>query len=96
MISGETLSLRCKRLLYRATHRGMRELDVTYGAWVAQLVADKAFDEARGGSVCLTALEVLLERSEPDLLDLLWGRLAPQNEEEAALLHALKEFLQTR
>ena len=91
MISDETLSLRCKRLLYRATHRGMRELDVTYGAWVAQLVADKAFDEAR-----LTALEVLLERSEPDLLDLLWGRLAPQNEEEAALLHALKEFLQTR
>ena len=91
MTSDETLSLRRKRLLYRATHRGMRELDTTYGAWVAKRIADEAMDEA-----CLTALEALLERPEPELLDLLWGRIAPQNEEEEGLLRALKKFLQTR
>ena len=85
------LALRCKRLLYRATRRGMRELDTTYGAWVATLVADGAVDEAR-----VAALEALLERTEPELLDLLQGRLAPQNEEEAGLLRALNKFLQAR
>ena len=91
MTSDETLSLRRKRLLYRATHRGMRELDTTYGAWVAKTIADEAMDDAR-----LTALEALLERPEPELLDLLWGRIAPQNDEEEGLLRALKEFLHTR
>ena len=91
MSSADALALRYKRLLYRATHRGMRELDTTYGAWVAKLVADEALDEARLG-----ALESLLERPEPDLLDLLWGKLAPQNEREEDLLQALRDFLQTR
>ena len=91
MTFGETLSLRSKRLLYRATRRGMRELDTTYGAWVTAMLADADLDEAR-----LTALEDLLEHSEPELLDLLQGRIAPQGEEEKELLRALKEFLQTR
>ncbi len=95
MTSDETLSLRRKRLLYRATHRGMRELDTTYGAWVAKTIADEAMDEAMDDAR-LTALEALLERPEPELLDLLWGRIAPQNDEEEGLLRALKEFLHTR
>ncbi len=91
MTTDDTNAVRCKRLFYRATRRGMRELDTTYGAWVASILTEGVADEAR-----LTALEALFERSEPELLDLLHGRLAPQSEEETCLLRALRTFLQTR
>ncbi len=95
LTTNPSLALRRKRLLYRATHRGMRELDTTYGAWVSTLIdnesSDNSLDEAR-----LTALETLLENTEPDLLDLLWDKIPPKNKQEKELLQALQKFLQTR
>ncbi len=99
LTTSDSLALRRKRLLYRATHRGMRELDTTYGAWVSALLANESANESSDNSLDearLTALETLLENTEPDLLDLLWDKIPPKNKQEKELLQALKKFLQTR
>ncbi len=98
-LAGEILSLSCasagislqerqKRLVYRACHRGMRELDITFGEWVKKLAANKHLN-----TVLLNQLERLLERTEPELLALLRGSEKPLNEEEANLMQELETFM---
>ena len=79
---------RIKRLVYRASHRGMRELDVTFGAWVSALAASGNLHEDK-----VMALELLLERTEPDLLALLCESALAQTDEERELMRELREFL---
>ncbi len=79
---------RRKRLVYRASHRGMRELDVTFGAWVSHLDASGRLSEAR-----VAQLELLLERSEPDLLALLCDHGLAQGADEQKLMRELKQFM---
>ena len=84
---------RRKRLVYRASHRGMRELDITFGAWVSHLDASDSLSDSR-----LARLERLLERSEPDLLALLCDcEFAQKNnvedKEEQELMRELRQFL---
>jgi len=60
--------VRCRRLLYRATHRGTSENDILFGGFVQRHI--DAFHESE-----LAALEALLELSDNDLADWLTGRL---------------------
>jgi antitoxin CptB len=58
---------RCRRLLFRATHRGTHENDLLLGGFVRAQMA--MLDDAD-----LTALEALLELPDPELADWLTGR----------------------
>jgi antitoxin CptB len=65
---------RRRRLLYRATHRGTYENDLLIGGFVRahlDTLTDADID----------ALEVLMERPDPDLADWLTGRrpIAPED-----------------
>ena len=87
-------SERIKRLVYRANHRGMRELDVTFGAWVSELAASGGLNGGLSEGK-LSALERLLERTEPDLLALLCESALAQTDEELALMQELRQFLRS-
>ena len=66
--------LRRRRLLFRATHRGTQENDLLIGGFVRQHL--ETLTEAD-----IEALEILLERPDPDLADWLTGRrpIAPKD-----------------
>jgi antitoxin CptB len=63
----DTPSLRARRILFRASHRGTKEADLMIGGFVARHVA--AMDEAE-----LDALEAVLAHPDADLTDWLMGR----------------------
>jgi antitoxin CptB len=65
---------RRRRLLYRATHRGTYENDLLIGGFVRNHL--DTLTEAD-----IEALEILLERPDPDLADWLTGRrpIAPED-----------------
>ena len=76
------LDERRRRVLYRASHRGTKEMDLMLGrfaeAWIAQC------DEAE-----LAAFEELLAEPDPDLAQML---LAPESTSDSALVHAIRRF----
>ena len=63
------LDARRRRLLYRATHRGMFENDLLLGGFVQRHIL--VLDESE-----LSALEALLEIPDNELADWLTGRMA--------------------
>jgi antitoxin CptB len=65
--AADDLALRKKRILFRSTHRGMKELDVILGGFAQAHLADlDAADTQR--------FEELLEEQENDLFDWLTGK----------------------
>jgi antitoxin CptB len=67
--AADDLAFRKKRLLFRSTHRGMKELDVMLGGFAQAHLADlDAADTQR--------FEVLLDEQENDLFDWLTGKVA--------------------
>ena len=62
-----TLDTRRRRILFRATHRGMQETDRLVGGFVAARVG--GFDDAE-----LAEIERILELVDADLADWLMGR----------------------
>jgi antitoxin CptB len=65
---------RRRRLLFRATHRGTQENDLLIGGFVRDNL-----NSLTGSDI--EALEILLERPDPDLADWLTGRrpIAPED-----------------
>ncbi|MFC3125821.1 succinate dehydrogenase assembly factor 2 [Pseudoroseomonas globiformis] len=61
------LSNRCRRILFRATHRGTKETDLMVGGFVRTHIA--SFEEKE-----LDELEAVLELLDVDLADWLIGR----------------------
>ena len=76
------LETRRRRILFRATHRGMQETDRLVGGYVAARVA--AFDEDE-----LAAVERILELVDADLADWLMGRTAVPPEHDTPMLRAM-------
>ena len=83
--SSEGLDARRKRLLYRAWHRGTKELDILLGSFADKHVG--ALDETE-----LDALEKLMQVPEPDLYNWLSGRVDPPDNYAGPLLDRLIAF----
>lgn len=64
--AGEELSMRLRRLRYRAWHRGTREMDLVLGPYADARLPTMAPAE-------LDRFEALLEEMDTDLLDWLTG-----------------------
>jgi antitoxin CptB len=82
----EDLDPRRKRIIWRATHRGIREMDFVVGTFVKQRIA--ASDEAE-----LAELERILEIPDQDLMAWMTGALPVPAEQTSSLL---EEMLATR
>lgn len=75
MTQPSDLSPRLKRLLYRANHRGMRELDMLIGQFAERRVPTMSDAEA-------ATFEALLEVQEPELMAWITGTqvIAPEHD----------------
>jgi len=83
--AGEELSMRLRRLRYRAWHRGTREMDLMLGPYAdAKLPAMPAAE--------LDRFEVLLEEMDTDLLDWLMGNLPIPPDADHQLLADILAF----
>jgi len=76
---------RCKRLRYRAWHRGTREMDLLLGP-----LADSVSDA--WGEVELAAFERLLDRRDDHLHDVIMQNGALEDADENALIETLRAF----
>jgi antitoxin CptB len=77
--AGEDLSMRRRRLRYRAAHRGTRELDLILGPFAE--AKSEAFTEAE-----LDRLERLLDEDETTLQQWLLGQEPPPPTADRALI----------
>jgi antitoxin CptB len=77
---------RRRRLLFRATHRGTHENDLLIGGFVRSHL--DTLTEAE-----IDALEVLLERPDPDLADWLTGRRPIRLEDATPMLLRIRASL---
>lgn len=77
---------RRKRIVWRATHRGIREMDFVVGTFVKDRVGD-------ANEACLTELERILDIPDQDLMAWLTGAKPVPVEQDSPLL---QEMLATR
>ena len=86
--AGEELSMRLRRLRYRAWHRGTKEMDLLLGPYA----------DARLGGMEVAELdrfETLLEEADTDLLKWLMGQEPTPADADAELLADLLKFRTT-
>ena len=76
--------IRCRRLLFRATHRGTHENDLLVGGYVARRISELTEAE-------MTALEAVLDLPDAQLADWLTGRRPIPPEADSPMLRAIKE-----
>lgn len=76
------LDTRRRRILFRATHRGMQETDRLVGGFVTARVAGFSEDE-------LAAIERILELVDADLADWLLGRTPVPPEHDTPMLRRM-------
>jgi antitoxin CptB len=84
-ISSEGLDARRRRLLFRAWHRGMREVDLITGRFADAHIA--TLSEAE-----VDDFERLMDVPEPDLLAWVMGSAAIPAPHDTALLRKLRAF----
>lgn len=80
--AGEDLSMRRRRLRYRAWHRGTKEMDLVLGPF-----ADAHLDGF--GATELDRLEALMEEEDTDLLKWVMGQEQVPPTTDAALLETI-------
>lgn len=83
--SEDTLVLRRKRLAFRASHRGIKEMDLLMGAFADKKLA--TLDEAG-----LDRFEALIDVPDKDLYDWVAGRSAVPDEFDNDIMAELKSF----
>lgn len=83
--SSEGLDVRRRKLLFRAWHRGMREMDLVMGRFADATVADLSNAE-------LDAFERLMEVPDRDLLAWITGEEAVTTDHDTPLFRRLYEF----
>jgi antitoxin CptB len=79
------LNARKRRILFRAKHRGMKEMDLLLGRLADEVLGE--LDEAG-----VAAFERLLEVPDAVLLDWIAGAGAPPPEYDTALLERLRRY----
>ena len=88
--AGEDLSMRRRRLRYRAWHRGTKEMDLVLGPF-----ADAHVE--RYGTPELDRLEALMDEEDTDLLKWVMGQEAVPPDADSDLLQTIIAFrLNTR
>jgi antitoxin CptB len=80
--AGEDLSMRRRRLRYRAWHRGTKEMDLVLGPF-----ADAHLESF--GTPELDRLEALMDEEDTDLLKWVMGQEAVPPDADAALLQTI-------
>jgi antitoxin CptB len=85
--AGDDIAIRARRLIYRAAHRGTRELDMLLGPFAAAQAGRMSAPE-------LAAFERLLEEPETDLQAWLLGQ-AGVADTHAALIARILDFKRT-
>lgn len=78
------LETRRRRALYRAEHRGTKEMDLVLGPFAKAKLAGMAEAE-------LTAFEGLLTEPDPELQDMVFGARVP-SADLAPLIDAIRTF----
>jgi antitoxin CptB len=84
-ISSDGLDERRRRLLFRAWHRGMREVDLITGRF-----ADAHIGTLSGAEV--DEFEQLMDVPEPDLLNWVMGAVETPASHDTALFRRLRAF----
>ena len=84
-ISSEGLDARRRRLLFRAWHRGMREVDLITGRFADAHIA-------RLSDVEVAEFERLMDVPEPDLLAWVIGSVQPPASYDTALFRRICAF----
>jgi antitoxin CptB len=83
--SSEGLDARRRRILFRAWHRGLREMDLIMGRF-----ADATIDRLSEGE--LDEFERLMQAPDPDVYDCIAGNAAPSAAYDGPLLRRLRDF----
>jgi antitoxin CptB len=83
--SSEGLDVRRRKLLFRAWHRGMREMDLIMGRFADSTLAGLAETE-------LEDFERLIEAPDRDILSWVTGEEAVPADHDTLLFHRLREF----
>lgn len=83
--NGDELDIRRRRLAYRATHRGIKEMDLILGAFVERRIETL---DTRG----LDDLERLLEEPDQDLFGWISGSVPVPATHDTDIMAALKAF----
>lgn len=83
--STDGLDPRRKKMIFRAWHRGMREMDLIMGRFAEQRI-DAMSDEE------LDTFELLIEAPDRDLLAWITGREATPANYDTSVFQALKAF----
>lgn len=84
-ISSADLPPARKRLLFRAWHRGMREMDLLLGQFAEARLATMSEAE-------IAELEVLMDAPDPDILSWITGQNPVPPTQDTAIFRALKAF----
>ena len=82
MTAGEDISVRRKKLRYRAWHRGTKEMDLVLGPYAD--AHTEAMDEAQ-----LDQLEALMNEEDPPLLKWVMGQEEPPEHVDRVFLARL-------
>lgn len=85
ILSSEGLDLRRRRLLFRAWHRGMREMDLIMGRFADARIATLSEDE-------LAEFERLIAVPDPDLLAWITGDEAAPQDFDSGVFRQLRDF----
>jgi antitoxin CptB len=83
--SSEPMDVRRRKLLFRAWHRGMREMDLILGRFAEQAIAQLSAEE-------LDELEELMTVPDRVLLGWITGETDVQPEFDTALFRRLRDF----
>ena len=79
------LDLRRRRIIWRAGHRGMRELDLVLGAYARDHVAQM-------DAAALAQFESILEVSDTDLFDWIMGKAGVPAQYQGPLVETLRDY----
>jgi antitoxin CptB len=83
--SSEGLDERRKRLLYRAWHRGTREMDLIMGRFADAFIADLSDAE-------LDAFERLTEQADPEMYNWISGEKPTPKEFDSDIFRRMRDF----
>jgi antitoxin CptB len=81
--------VRCRRLLFRSWNRGTQESDLILGSF-----AETSLPKFDG--IQLDRLEALLDCSDPDLFDWIFGVTPPPAQHDNDVMHFLRDFCSAR
>ena len=85
MRSSEGLDDRRKKLLFRAWHRGMREMDFVLGTFANDAIADMSDEE-------LSQFELLMQLPDPDMYKWLSGAAEVPTNYDTTVVRRIRQF----